>query len=138
MFSMLSAASAADLSVGDIRNWTITVSSTPIPSETYAAKEFQHYLHQTSGILLPIHTAAKAADQQIFIGPSKALRSSRLGFTMEQEYAPAELRIVITANNIAILGGRPRGRLYGVYTFVEDYLGIRFLTADVTLSLIHI
>ncbi|MCH2399777.1 MAG: DUF4838 domain-containing protein, partial [Pirellulales bacterium] len=132
MFSMLSAASAADLSVGDIRNWTITVSSTPIPSETYAAKEFQHYLHQTSGILLPIHTAAKAADQQIFIGPSKALRSSRLGFTMEQEYAPEELRIVITANNIAILGGRPRGTLYGVYTFVEDYLGIRFLTADVT------
>jgi hypothetical protein len=132
MFSMLSAASAADLSVGDIRNWTITVSNTPIPSETYAAKEFQHYLHQTSGILLPIHTAAKAADQQIFIGPSKALRSSRLGFTMEQEYAPEELRIVITANNIAILGGRPRGTLYGVYTFVEDYLGIRFLTADVT------
>ena len=29
-------------------------------------------------------------------------------------------------------GGRPRGTLYGVYTFLEDYLGIRFLTADHT------
>ena len=130
--SMLSVARAADLSVGDLRHWSITVSTTPIPSETYAAKEFQHYLHQTSGILLPIHTAGKAAGHQVFVGPSKALRSSSLGFIMEQEYAAEELRIVITANHIAILGGRPRGTLYGVYTFVEDYLGIRFLTADVT------
>ena len=33
---------------------------------------------------------------------------------------------------IAIAGGRPRGTLYGVYTFLEDYLGVRFLTADHT------
>ena len=130
--SVLSAASAADLSVGDLRNWSITVSTTPIPSETYAAKEFQHYLHQTSGILLPIRTAGKATAHQVFIGPSKALRSSSLGFTMEHKYAAEELRIVITADHIAILGGRPRGTLYGVYTFVEDYFGIRFLTAEVT------
>ncbi|MBN2291936.1 MAG: DUF4838 domain-containing protein [Pirellulales bacterium] len=33
---------------------------------------------------------------------------------------------------IAIAGGRPRGTLYGVYTFLEDYLGVRFLTPEHT------
>ncbi|MEE3373325.1 MAG: DUF4838 domain-containing protein [Planctomycetota bacterium] len=120
------------LSVGALREWAICVSTTPIPSETYAAQEFQHYFQRTTGILLPIHQGPQKAVGHIFIGRSAALRSSTLGFTMKREYAPEELRIVIGAKNIAILGGRPRGTLYGVYTFVEDYLGIRFLTAKVT------
>ena len=131
-FTRTPAANPNDPSVGDMRNWTITVSTTPIPSETYAAQEFQHNFHQTTGILLPIQKGSHAAAQQVYIGPSEALRRSSLGFTMDREYAAEELRIVITAKNIAILGGRPRGTLYGVYTFVEDYLGIRFLTAQVT------
>ena len=42
------------------------------------------------------------------------------------------LRIIVRGENIAIAGGRPCGTLYGVYTFLEDYLGVRFLTADNT------
>jgi len=38
---------------------------------------------------------------------------------------------VVAKNNIAILGGAP-GTLYGVHTFLEDYLGVRFLKADIT------
>ena len=48
------------------------------------------------------------------------------------DFGPEELRIVIRDGNIAIAGGRPRGTLYGVYTFLEDYLNVRFLTADHT------
>ncbi len=42
------------------------------------------------------------------------------------------VRIILRDTNIAIAGGRPRGTLYGVYTFLEDYLGVRFLTIDHT------
>ncbi len=54
-----------------------------------------------------------------------------MGFSVD-EYGPEDLRIVVRDNLIAIAGGRPRGTLYGVYTFLEDYLGVRFLTADHT------
>ena len=131
-FTATPAANPSDLSVGDMRDWSITVSTTPIHSEIYAAKEFQHYFHQSTGIRLPINKGVQQGAKQVYIGRSEALRRSALGFTMKPEYAAEELRIVITAKNIAVLGGRPRGTLYGVYTFVEDYLGIRFLTAEVT------
>ena len=40
--------------------------------------------------------------------------------------------IILGDGNIAIAGGRTRGTLYGVYTFLEDYCGARFLTPDNT------
>ena len=41
-------------------------------------------------------------------------------------------RIVIDDHRVEIAGGSPRGTLYGVYTFLEDALGVRFLTPDHT------
>jgi hypothetical protein len=38
----------------------------------------------------------------------------------------------VTDERIDIRGGSPRGTLYGVYTFLEDEFGIRFLTPDAT------
>lgn len=43
-----------------------------------------------------------------------------------------ELRIIVETGRIAIAGGRPRGTLYGVYQFLEDRVGVRFLTHDHT------
>ena len=59
------------------------------------------------------------------------MRRSQVGFDVDR-FGPEDLRIVIRDGNIAIAGGRPRGTLYGVYTFLEDYLGVRFLTVDHT------
>jgi hypothetical protein len=59
------------------------------------------------------------------------MRAANVGFTTDAMGEEA-LRIIVKTNNIAIAGGRPRGTLYGVYTFLEDYLGIRFLTPDHT------
>lgn len=43
-----------------------------------------------------------------------------------------DLFIDIQQNNIVITGGQPRGTLYGVYSFLEKYLDIRFLTSEHT------
>ncbi|MBU7004627.1 MAG: DUF4838 domain-containing protein, partial [Theionarchaea archaeon] len=43
-----------------------------------------------------------------------------------------ELRVIVSRAGVAIAGGRPRGTLYGVYTFLEDALGVRFLTPEYT------
>ena len=121
----------AGLTLATIRQWSIAVAESAIPSEKYAADEFQRFFRQAAGITLPIHRGARVGGQ-LFIGPSGALKKSPLGFAMERDYGDEELRIITRPDAIAILGGRPRGTLYGVYTFLEDYLGVRFLTARVT------
>ena len=114
-----------------LKGWNIVVADDAIPSEKYAAEEFQEFFRQASGLKLPIVTAVARMDRHIFIGPSLAMRSSKVGFSIN-DFGDEDLRIIIRDGNIAIAGGRPRGTLYGVYTFLEDYLGVRFLTHDHT------
>lgn len=111
--------------------WNIVVGKDAIASEHYAAEEFQKIFARSSGVLLPIVTSTERPDRHIFIGPGESLRASPVGFDVN-DFGSEDLRIVIRNNNIAIAGGRTRGTLYGVYTFLEDYLGVRFLTFDHT------
>jgi hypothetical protein len=114
-----------------LNGWDIVVAEDAIPSEVYAAKEFQSHFELASGIKLPIVKTISRPDSHIFIGPGRAMRCCPLGFDTI-EFGDEDLRIVARDNNIVIAGGRPRGTLYGVYTFLEDYLGVRFLTAEHT------
>ena len=123
--------STMKMDVSSTDEWDIVVSENAIPSERYAAEEFQEFLAEATGLRLPIVSAVDRPDRHVFIGPGEAMLKSSAGFGT-QGMGDEELRIVVRGGNIAIAGGRPRGTLYGVYTFLEDYLGVRFLTADVT------
>jgi len=112
-------------------DWDIVVAPDAISAERYAAEEFQRLFAEASGGELPIVTCTERADHHVFIGPGEAMRAGNVGFDT-RGFGDEDLRIVIRDGNIAIAGGRPRGTLYGVYTFLEDYLGVRFLTHDHT------
>ena len=116
-----------DLAV--VQGWDIVVAKDAIPSEKYAAEELQEFFGQASGVKLPIVHKINRPDRHVFIGPSEMLQASNVGLDVD-DFGDEDLRIVIRDGNIAIAGGRPRGTLYGVYTFLEDYLGVRFLTGD--------
>lgn len=111
--------------------WQIVVAADAIASERYAAEELQRYYKQASGIELPLVDHAGHTQGNLFVGASSAMRSSAVGFDVDL-FGQEDLRIIVRDGNIAIAGGRPRGTLYGVYTFLEDYLGVRFLTPDHT------
>jgi hypothetical protein len=112
-------------------DWDIVVAEDAIPSERYAAEELQKFLEEATGSKLPIVSKTSRPDRHVFIGRGTAMGDSPAGFETAG-MGGEDLRIVIGDDNIAIAGGRPRGTLYGVYTFLEDYLGVRFLTAAVT------
>lgn len=130
--SLALAAQPAGLDLAELDDWRIVVSDDAISSEQYAAEELQSWIEAATGSRLLIVSDDSAQARNVFIGDSPALRSSKLAFVLQQDYAPEELRFVIQADNIAIVGGRPRGVLYGVYQFLEDVVGIRFLTKDHT------
>jgi hypothetical protein len=97
-----------------------------------AANELQHFLAEMSGAALPIVTDRDAATaHEILVG-----RSRRTGeFFADQKAAlfAADAFIVRTqGERLLILGGAPRGTLYGVYTLLEEQLGCRRYSAAVT------
>lgn len=111
--------------------WDIVVAKDAIPSEVYAAKEFQHHIARAIGHTLAIVATAERPDRHVFIGAGSAMRKSPHGFAVDG-FGAEDLRIVIRDETIVIAGGRPRGTLYGVYAFLEDHFGVRFLTTEHT------
>ncbi len=128
---MLAAAEPAGVNLSQLQGWDIVVAEDAIASEKFAAEELQKHIELATGTKLPITGGSERADRHFFVGPGKSMEASPAGFSVDG-LGPEDLRIVVRGSEVAIAGGRPRGTLYGVYTFLEDYLGVRFLTADHT------
>lgn len=137
MVCSVSAAVPRGVNLANLANWDIIIAEDAPPSEIYAAEEFQSHFAQASGIRLPIvrkTDPATSGQRHIFIGSSRLLRASKVGFSTD-EFEEEDFRIIVRDDNIAIAGmpqAGARGTLYGVYTFLEDYVGVRFLTVDHT------
>lgn len=120
-----------NLKIEKMSGWSVVVADDAIPSEKYAAEEFKSLFKESTGLDLPIVSAPPKTRGNVFIGTSEAMKKSPVGFCVD-ELGDEGLRILIKKGNIAIVGGCPRGTLYGVYEFFEKYLGVRFLTCDHT------
>lgn len=125
----LAASDSVDLA--KLEGWDIVVASEPSASEAYAAEELQRFLGEATGRKIPVVKTADGDEHHFFVGPSAAHTESNVAFSVDS-LGEEDLRIVIRDGNIAIAGGPPRGTLYGVYVFLEDYVGVRFLTHDHT------
>jgi hypothetical protein len=123
--------SETNLRCAQMVDWDILASTDATPAERYAAEEFQRLFGQATGIQLPIRYHAPQRAGHVYVGPSAALEDSGLRFDTAAMGEEA-FRIVIERDRMAIAGGKPRGTLYGVYQFLEDALGVRFLTYDHT------
>ena len=83
-----------------------------------AAQELQSYLEQISGVRLPcVRRSLSDAD-------AHAIRLD----ASEPDAGPDGFRLLSGGTGLCILGGDSRGTLYGVYTFLEEYLGVRWFT----------
>ena len=120
------------LDVRTMADWSIVVAKTATESEKYAAEEFRDFFAEATGHCLSIRPGSTSETKNVFIGASDALTKSNIAHVLDREYAEEELRIIIELDNIAIVGGRPRGVLFGVYQFLEDAMGVRFLAKDYT------
>ncbi len=107
----------------------IVLARDAIPAEQHAAEELQQYVEKSTGLRLPIGETAQGG-RAIFVGPGP--ETSRMAQDLAAEKLGSEEFILETrGGNLFILGGRPRGTLYGVYAFLEDVVGCRWYTRDV-------
>ncbi len=111
---------------------TITVSNDAAPSTRHAAEELQRFLGQITGRALQLVDTNPDAPRDVLI----------IGSFADAQFLLDDIDVtalggegyVIRSNRTAmvIVGGQPRGVLYGVYGLLEDYLGCRWFTPDVS------
>ena len=86
----------------------------------YAATELRDYIKQACGAQLAIVTEAPADGKGIFLIPEN---------TADSDLGDDGFETTVSGGKMTIRGGFVRGCLYGVYDFLEDIVGYRFLTA---------
>lgn len=108
----------------------IICSSGATKSELYAAREFQRLFKEFTGKELAIDRTDSLSGKIILIG-AEASAAADLQFNTEK-MGEEGFNINIAGDKLAIYGGHPRGTLYGVYEFFEQYCGVRYLTYNHT------
>lgn len=106
--------------------YTIVVPTGASTSEHTAARELQSYLQQVGGTSLPIAASSRAGHPAIHIGYDPATGAEQPAAS-DESYTYRML-----GTDLYIWGGSQRGTLYGVYSFLENELGIRWYTSDFT------
>lgn len=95
-------------------------------SEKTAAENLQKYIGFATGKKLEISDdKAEQAQKEILIGHTNREASNTDGDFGDEEY-------IIQAFNekLVITGGEKRGTLYGVFSFLEEYIGYSFIASD--------
>lgn len=110
--------------------YQIVTPNEPSPSEAHAAQELQFHLEAMTGELIDIRRAADADRRYaIIVGKSEFL-AERQRLLIDFASLGTEGILLRTDGAALILVGNQRGVLYAVYTFLEEYCGCRWFTAD--------
>ncbi|TET34390.1 MAG: DUF4838 domain-containing protein [Planctomycetota bacterium] len=112
--------------------YRIVVADDASESTMHGARELQTFLKQITDADFPVvsdNTSLKP--HEIIIGNNSHL--AQIGVKIDFEKLGDEGYVIKTSGNrLVIAGGSLRGNLYGVYGLLEDHLGCRWFTSEVS------
>lgn len=113
-------------------DYVIVTGENASPSEINAAEVLQDNLKKMSGITIPIvRDNSTAQEKEIIVG--KTNRESENTYSINRkELGDEGLSFFVFEEKLIIAGGEKRGTLYGVYTFLEEVLGFRWFSKNLT------
>ena len=117
-----------ELTIGgvDIREFTLVVQEGGAACVRTSANELIEYLERATGFRIP----EESSDHEIVIGvtdrDTDPVRAARDAVKLDG------YTLLMDGNRLYITGSCDRGTMYGVYCFLEDYIGVRFLARDTT------
>ncbi len=107
-------------------DYAIVVGEGAAPPERFAAEELASHLRQMSGAEFPVRVSEGALpDRAIVLGFGR--EAEALGVKADEKLGTDGYVIRTVGDRLVIAGGRPRGTLYGVYSFLHS-LGVRWWT----------
>lgn len=111
--------------------YQIVVAAEASISEKTAANELQKYIEQMSGAKLPLVAVPEKGKPCIYVGYNErvaTLTGARKPRTNDENFT---YRTV--GHDLLIWGGPQRGTMYGVFSFLENEMGIHWFTPSCTL-----
>lgn len=134
LFTLLTPAFAAQpsltLASGGETDYRIVVAQDAAAAEQTAADTLADYLGQITGAAFPVVTDTEPAEaKELVVGET----NRGPGFD-KGDWDDDAVRLLIDGQTLFLTGGSPRGTLYAVYTFLEDWLGCRWFTHDLTVT----
>ena len=117
-----------DLKIGgvDITSFTLVVQDGGAACVRNSADELVEYLEKATGFRIE----EKASEHEIVIGVT-----DRDTAAVTEARAKVELdgyTMLMDGGKLYLTGSCDRGTMYGVYCFLEDFIGVRFFAADTT------
>ena len=108
-------------------SYTIILPAAALAGERDVADLLSEVITRATGVTLPVATDdAPATDREIVIGTTN--RDTDKVANARAEIKNDGYAMVVDGIRLYITGNLPRGGVYGVYAFMEDYLGARFLS----------
>ena len=105
--------------------YVIVRGASAIPAEITAAEKLRGFLKEIGGVALEVVTDAAAPQaKEIIVGDTNRYAVD-FGFLGNEGFV-----LKTQGEKIVIAGGKPRGTLYGVYDFLEKFLGCRWFNRD--------
>ncbi len=111
-------------------DYSIIVGADAAESERTAAAEFQSYVKQMGGVVLPIAEQPKTRGRSVYIGYHDAL--AQLARVSRPDDDDESFTYRTIDGDLFIFGGRQRGTMYGVYAFLEQQMSMRWYTGSFT------
>lgn len=94
----------------------------------FAAAQLQKYIYESTGACVPFFSdRCPRRGPEIMVGLDARDAANRVSV---EGVGHEGFRIKTDKDDIIIAGTTPRGTLYGVYTFLENYVGFRCFTSD--------
>ena len=110
----------------------IVTPNEPSPSVARAAQELQVFLGQITGAGFSCVTeAVPPARHEIVLGAPDRLRHLGINVDLDQ-LGPEGYMLRTVGNHLVIAGSDVRGIMYGVYGLLQDHLGCRWFTPEVS------
>ena len=111
-----------------VSNYKIIYGQNAGRAEIHAAQELQKYLKQISGVLLDMQTDDTAvSEKELLVGKTNRAQDA----SVDRAALGGDGYVIkVEDEKLIIAGGEKRGTLYGVYAFLEDFLGCRWFTKE--------
>lgn len=107
----------------------IVTGGMPHEAELYAASTLYTYLYKATKAVVPFYSDIDRCPRR---GPEIHIGPNVRGFKLDvSDLAEDGFVIKTRGEDIVIAGKSPRGTVYGVYHFLEKYIGFRCFTKDV-------
>lgn len=110
--------------------YSIVVPAETSLTEQTAALEFQKYIHQISGAMIPIVRLPKPSAKHIFIGYHDEI--GKMVGVNRPDVDDESFTYMTLDDDLFIYGGSNRGTMFGVFFFLEHELGVHWYAGDFT------